>query len=114
VRVTHPFHPWAGQELEFVKRRRNWQADRVYARAGSGELVSLPAEWTDAVPDDAFVVVARGRAPFHVDGLVVLSELVASLAAAGGSRRGAGRRGRVARRQANYAVSVRRIMPRGR
>ena len=32
VRVTHPFHPWAGRELEFVKRRRNWRADRVYVR----------------------------------------------------------------------------------
>jgi len=93
VRVTHPFHPWAGREFEFVKRRHNWRADGVYVRADDGELVSLPAEWTDAVPDDAFMVVARGRAPFHVDGLVVLSELVASLAAAGGSRPGARRRG---------------------
>jgi Family of unknown function (DUF5372) len=81
--VTHPFHPWAGQEFEFVKRRHNWRADRVYVRAGEGELVSLPAEWTDAVPADPFVVVAGGRAPFHLDGLVVLAELVASLAAAG-------------------------------
>ncbi|MHB1713213.1 MAG: DUF5372 family protein, partial [Acidimicrobiales bacterium] len=23
VRLTHPFHPLAGQELEFVKRRKN-------------------------------------------------------------------------------------------
>jgi hypothetical protein len=45
-------------------------------------LVSLPAEWTDAVPEDPFVVVASARAPFHLDGLLVLSELVASLAAA--------------------------------
>ncbi len=89
MRVTHPFHPWAGRELEFVKRRRNWRADRVYVRDGAGELVSLPAEWTDAVPDDPFVVVAGGRAPFHLVGLVALSELVASLAAAqtsGGGR----------------------------
>jgi hypothetical protein len=85
VRVTHPFHPWAGQVFEFVKRRHNWRADRVYVRDGAGELVSLPAEWTDAVPDDPFVVVAGGRAPFHLEGLVVLSELVALLAAAGGS-----------------------------
>ena len=93
MRVTHPFHPWAGRELEFVKRRHNWRADRVYVRDDRGELVSLPSEWTDAVPDDAFVVVARGRAPFGVDGLVVLSALVASLAAAGGSRPEAGLRG---------------------
>jgi hypothetical protein len=82
VRVTHPFHPWAGREFEFVKRRHNWQADRVYVRDRAGELVSLPAEWTDAVPQDPFVVVAGGRAAFHLEGLVALSELVASLAAA--------------------------------
>ena len=82
--MTHPFHPWAGQEFEFVKRRRNWRADRVYVRDGEGELVSLPADWTDAVAGDPFVVVAGGRAPFHLDGLVALAELVASLAAARG------------------------------
>jgi hypothetical protein len=50
-----------------------------------GELVSLAAEWTDAVSDDPFVVVAGGRAPFHLNGLVALAELVASLAVARGS-----------------------------
>ena len=82
VRVTHPFHPWAGRELEFIKRRNNWRADRVYVRDDAGALVSLPAEWTDAVPEDPFVVVASGRAVFHLDGLVALAELVASLPAA--------------------------------
>jgi hypothetical protein len=82
VRVTHPFHPWAGRELEFVKRRNNWRADRVYVRDDAGELVSLPSEWTDAVPADPFVVVAAGRAPFHLDGLLALAELVAASATA--------------------------------
>jgi Family of unknown function (DUF5372) len=84
VRVTHPFHPWAGREFEFVKRRQNWRGDRVYVRDDAGELVSLPAEWTDAIPEDPFVVVAGGRAAFHLAGLaglVGLSELVALLAA---------------------------------
>jgi hypothetical protein len=93
VRVTHPFHPWAGREFEFVKRRHNWRADRVYVRDERGELVSLPAEWTDVVPDDAFVVVACGRAPFHLDGLSALAELVASLAGAPGSGKGQSARG---------------------
>jgi hypothetical protein len=42
VRVTHPFHPLAGQEFEFVKRRKNWQLDRVYFYDGRGALVALP------------------------------------------------------------------------
>jgi hypothetical protein len=88
VRVTHPFHPLAGQEFEFVKRRRNWRKDRVYFFDGDGELVSLPAEWTDVVAADPFVVVAAGRSPFHMSGLLELSELVAGLSlerASGGS-----------------------------
>ena len=86
VRVTYPFHPLAGRELEFVKRRHNWRADRVYVRDDAGGLLSLPAEWTDAVPEDPFVVVAGGRAPFHLAGLVELSELVASLSVGGLAR----------------------------
>ncbi|MDN5768828.1 MAG: Y4bD/Y4pK family protein [Humibacillus sp.] len=87
--MTHPFHPLSGQEFEFVKRRRNWRADRVYVLDAAGELVSLPAEWTDVVPEDPFVVVAAGRSPFHIAGLLELSELVAQMAtrrpAGGGS-----------------------------
>jgi len=89
VRVTHPFHPLSGREFEFVKRRRNWRADRVYVFDVAGELASLPAEWTDAVAEDPFVVVAAGRSPFHIAGLLELSELVAQMAtrrpAGGGS-----------------------------
>ena len=105
MRVTHPFHPWAGREFEFVKRRHNWRADRVYVRGDAGDLVSLPAEWTDTVPDDPFVVVAGGRAPFHLEGLVALSELVASLAAAGEVQRAWDRSRRLASRQADYGLS---------
>ncbi|MGH2846860.1 MAG: DUF5372 family protein [Thermoleophilaceae bacterium] len=94
--MTHPFHPLAGGEFEFVKRRRDWQADRVYFYDGGGELVGLPAEWTDAVGADPFVVVSAGRAPFHVGGLVELSELVARL---------------TARRSAEDPSGVKRTMP---
>jgi hypothetical protein len=76
VRVTHPFHPLFGRRLEFVKRRRNWRADRVYVITGIGEMVSLPVEWTDVVAPDPFVVLAAGRAPFGVQQLVELSEIV--------------------------------------
>ena len=88
MRGTHPFHPWTGREFEFVKRRHNWRADRVYVRHDADGLVALPAEWTGAVPEDPFVVPAGGRAAFHLEGLLALSELVASLAAAGRSGKG--------------------------
>jgi hypothetical protein len=104
VRVTHPFHPLAGQEFEFVKRRKNWQRDRVYFYDGSGALIALPAEWTDAVGADPFVVVSAGRAPFHVDGLLELSELV-------DRTRGGAAGASSAACQADYAATVELIMP---
>jgi len=66
-----------GQEFEFVKRRKNWRADRAYLVDAGGELVSLPAEWTDVVAPDTFVVVSAGRSPFHVADLIELADLVA-------------------------------------
>ena len=74
--MTHAFHPLFGQDLEFVKRRRNWRADRVYVFDGAGRLVSLPADWTDVVAPDPFVVVAAGRAPFGIRELLQLAEIV--------------------------------------
>ena len=74
--MTHRFHPLFGRELEFVKRRRNWDADRVYVYDDGGELVSLPAEWTDVAAEDPFVVIAAGRCPFRVEDLLKLADLV--------------------------------------
>jgi uncharacterized protein DUF5372 len=77
--VTHRFHPLFGRELEFVKRRRNWDADRVYVFNEAGELVSLPVEWTDVAPEDPFVVIAAGRCAFRVEDLLELADLVERL-----------------------------------
>lgn len=76
VRITHPFHPRFGQELDFVVRRHNWGEDRVFYRDRDGHMSSLPAQWTSAVPDDPFVVVAAGRAAFRVDDLLELAALL--------------------------------------
>jgi hypothetical protein len=81
VRVTHRFHPLFDRELEFVKRRRNWRADRVYVFDLDGLLLSLPVEWTDVVAEDPFVVVAAGRSAFHIAGLLELTELVGRMRA---------------------------------
>jgi hypothetical protein len=63
VRVTHPFHPLAGRLLELVKRRRYWGADLLVVLDDAGEVLSLPAAWTDAVAADPFVVVSAGLLP---------------------------------------------------
>ena len=83
--MTHRFHPWFGQGFEFVKRRRNWADDRVYFYDAVGELVSLPAAWTDAVAPDPFVVVAAGRSPFRTADLLALAELIGRLREGSGS-----------------------------
>jgi hypothetical protein len=76
VRVTHRFHPLAGREFEFVARHQNWGEDRVHMHDEDGALFSLPAGWTDAAAVDPFVVIAAGRCPFTIAGLLGLAELV--------------------------------------
>ena len=79
MRVTHPFHPLAGQVFEFVKRRKSWRADLVYFYDAADELVFAPAEWTDVVVPDPFVVASAGTSPFHIAGLLELCELMDGL-----------------------------------
>jgi hypothetical protein len=74
--VTHPFHPLCGQDFEFVAYRQNWGEDRVHLHDENGQLFSLPAAWTDVAPADPFVVVAAGRSPFTIDGLLAAADLI--------------------------------------
>jgi hypothetical protein len=80
VRITHPFHPRCGHEIDFVVHRHNWGEDRVYFREADGQLTSLPARWTSVVAQDPFVVVAAGRSHFRVEDLIELAAIVRGLA----------------------------------
>lgn len=77
--MTHPFHPWEGREFTFVDRRLAWDQDRVALADENGEVVSLPAAWTDIDPVDPFVAVAAGRCPFRVADLLAVASLVDAL-----------------------------------
>ena len=79
VRITHPFHPRRGEEIELVVRRDQWGDDRVFYRSDLGHLASIPARWTSLVTDDAFVIEADGRAHFRLDDLLELAALVSRL-----------------------------------
>jgi hypothetical protein len=79
VRVTHPFHPLAGQDFEFVEHRLNWGEDRVWLRGEDRQPFSMPAGWTDVAPPDPFTVIAAGRCPFTAEGLLAAADLVARL-----------------------------------
>ena len=87
MRVTHPFHPLAGRDFEFVACRQNWGEDRVHLHDENGELFSLPAAWTDVVAADPFVVIAAGRCPFTTDGLLALADLIGRLCVRAGDGR---------------------------
>ena len=76
MRVTHPFHPLYGREFQLVVYRQNWGEDRVHLHDENGVLFSLPAGWTDAAAADPFVVIADGRCPFTVAGLLGLADLI--------------------------------------
>lgn len=82
--MTHPFHPWLGQEFVFVAVRRTWGENRVFFFDGNGVQRSLPTGWTDAAEPDLFVVVAGGRCPFRPEDLLVLVELVEGVGGGGG------------------------------
>ena len=85
--MTHPFHPLAGRDFEFVVCRQNWGEDRVHLHDENGELFSLPAGWTDVAPADPFVVIAAGRCPFTAASLLALADLIGQLRSRGESDR---------------------------
>jgi hypothetical protein len=78
VRITHPFHPQCGHEIDFVEQRVQWGEDRVFYRDRAGHLASLPARWTSLMADDA---LTAGRPAFLVEDLLTLIALIARLRA---------------------------------
>ena len=79
VRITHPFHPLCGREIDVVQRRCQWGEDRIFYRDPDGYLLSMPARWTSVEAEDPFVVVAAGRSRFRTADLIDLAALVRKL-----------------------------------
>jgi hypothetical protein len=79
VRVTHPFHPWHGQEFVLLSVRQTWSEDRVFFLDVDGCQHSLPVGWTDAVEPDVFVTAAAGRCPFRLADLTALAGMIDGL-----------------------------------
>jgi len=71
-RVTHPFHPLFGRQLELTAQAREWGEERVYYRDSTGRMRFLPARWTSMAAADPFVLIAAGRVYFRVEDLVRL------------------------------------------
>lgn len=81
VRITHPFHPFFGREIDFVVRQNRWGEDRVLHRDPDGYLLWLPARWTSVEAEDPFVIVSGGRSHFRASDLIDLAALIATLRA---------------------------------
>ncbi|MBV9589354.1 MAG: hypothetical protein JO310_07140 [Hyphomicrobiales bacterium] len=75
-RVTHPYHPLFGREYKLVTYCHGWGSHRVYFHDDAGRLRKIPADWTDVVAVDPFVVVAAGRSAFRVADLLTLADLI--------------------------------------
>jgi len=78
-KIAHPFHPWSGQEFDLITYLHTWGEDRVYFQREGEHLVSVPASWTDIVPEDPVVKLAAGRSVCRVQDLVELVELIQRL-----------------------------------
>jgi len=78
-RITHPFHPWSGQEFELVTYLHTWGEHRAYFHKEGEHLVSVPATWTDIVAGDPVVQLAAGRALFRARDLIELAQLLKGL-----------------------------------
>jgi hypothetical protein len=79
VRITHPFHPFFGREIDFVNRQQRWGEDWVVYRDPDGYLLWLPSHWTSVDAEDPFVVVSAGRSHFRATDLIDLAALIANL-----------------------------------
>jgi len=65
-KITHSFHPWSGRRLSLYVSAYVGE-NRVYFQQEQSEhLVSVPATWTDVVPEDPFVQAASGQSLFRV------------------------------------------------
>ena len=83
IRITHPFHPLFGQEIDFVERRLQWGDDLVFHRDRRGYITALPTSWTSLQAEDPFLVVSAGRAHFRMTDLIDLAGLIVELQSAG-------------------------------
>jgi len=78
VRITHPFHPLFGREIDFVNRIQRWGEDWVVYRDPDEYLLWLPARWTSVEAEDPFIIVSAGRSHFRAADLIDLAALIAA------------------------------------
>ena len=67
----------AGQAaFDLIRYARSWRREIVEGQGKRGDVVWLPVAWTDAGPEDPFLVMSKGRSWFRVEDLVRLVALI--------------------------------------
>ena len=79
MRVTHPFHPFSGQQFACVGERYNRYGRRLLLQIDDKTVCSVPPQWTDLFAQDPEIVMGEQRALFRVADLVELARLVERL-----------------------------------
>jgi hypothetical protein len=79
VRITHPFHPFSGQQLVCLGERFNRYGKRLLLEVDVQTVCSVPPQWTDLVPPDPEIVMGEHRGVLRAGDLVELARLVESL-----------------------------------
>ena len=79
VRVTHPFHPLHGQELDVLAHRVQWGEGRVFYRDPRGHRASMPVGWTSLASPDLHISVAAASSRFRLQDLIDLAALLAGV-----------------------------------
>src|SRR5260370_32368910 len=78
-RVTHPFHPLRGEELEVEGRTGRWGEELLWFRAAGGNLRTIPLRFTSWAAMEPYVEVGGGRSWYRASDLVELVRLIEGL-----------------------------------
>ena len=79
MRITHPFHPYAGRQFVCIGDRYNRSGKRLLLRIDDSTICSVPPQWTDAVAPDPEAAIGQERGLFRVVDLIELARLVEHL-----------------------------------
>ncbi|HMK96417.1 MAG TPA: DUF5372 family protein [Acidimicrobiales bacterium] len=79
MRITHPFHPYSGQQFPCVGERYNRYGKRLLLQIDRRTVCSVPPQWTDLVIPDVEMALGKGRALFRIADLLELARLVEQL-----------------------------------
>jgi hypothetical protein len=72
ARITHPFLPTSGREIDVFGRASHWGEERILYLNADGRPRSIATAFTDIEPEDEFRRIAAGRAMFRARDLLDL------------------------------------------